>query len=97
MSESKSKFIFGTTLFFLFIVQIGGLIGTDIINNFDASFEVTYTGNPWLDTFTFAFNNFGVFFTLMTVSSEFFLFGTVIIGAYIVTLLYIAIELGRGI
>lgn len=93
---SKALFIFSTTVFFLFIIQVSGMAGQSIIEGFDASVTVQSSGNFIIDFIANFLNNIGVFLGLMSVNSSFGLFGTVIISAYIVTLLYILIATYKG-
>lgn len=94
---TKLGFIFASTLFFLFVVQVGGMIGQNVLTGFDTDFTAP-SAPTGIDTVLFGFiSNFGVFISLMSVSSEFFLFGSVVIGAYVIAMLYIAIEVIRGI
>jgi hypothetical protein len=94
---SKIQFIFATTIFFLFVVNVSGLIGETFVEGFDASFTLNSTGNWVVDSFLFVFNNIATFFTLMGTSSEFFLFGAVVVGAYTLSMFYLVIEVIRGI
>lgn len=81
----------------LFVVNVGALYGNSIISDFDASFTVNQSGIPLLDFLTFVANNFSLFFTLMTVSSDLFLVGSVMMASIAITFLYIGIEVFRGV
>ncbi len=80
----------------LFIVETSALIGPDLIQDFNPAFALNTTGFGPLDFLIFVVNNIGVFFGLMSVSSGFFMLGTVLIPAFILGLLYVLIEVFRG-
>ena len=91
------SFIFTTTIFFLFIVMVEGYLGqVGLVSGFNPVFIIPQTGIAIVDALGFVASNVGVFFGLMLVSSTFFIFNSVIIGAYTLSMLYIMLRLIRG-
>lgn len=97
MGDSKVFFIISITMFFFFIVQITGLWGASFLSNSDINFTPPPAPTSILDALSFVVGNFGVFFAIMTVSSGFLVFGTVIVLAYSVGMLWAILELIRGV
>lgn len=97
---TKVFFILGITTFFLFLVQATALFGASSLIN--ANIEgfvppIAPTTIDFFGTLTFVVANFGVFFTLMTISSTFLIVGSVIFVAYGFAMLWAILELIRGI
>jgi len=95
---SKLQFIFTTTVFFLFIIQMSAILGVDIISSqIPSSITPPSAPNSIIDIFGYIVSNFGIFFQLMTVSSTFLIFGSVILTAYVISMIWVILELVRGI
>ena len=95
---TKVFFIIGITMFFLFIVQISAMWGTTILNNTNnLSFTAPAPPSNILDALGYIVANFGIFFTIMSVSSGFLIFGSVIVIAYVIGMFWAVLELIRGV
>lgn len=70
-------------------------------SGFVEGFEVTTafesTGISVLDLIIGVVNNIGIFIALLGTSSEFFLFGSVLVTAYVFSMIYLLVELLRGV
>jgi hypothetical protein len=93
----KVYFIFATVLFFLFITQVSALVGVSVLSNVPVGFTPPPPPTSILDVLGFVVNNFVLFFKLMTVSSDFLIFGSVVITTFVIALLWAILELVRGI
>lgn len=94
MGISRIGFIVASTIFFLFVIQIGGAIGEPIITGFDPA--TTFNQSIQTDPVKGFFNNIGYFQQLMAIDSSVFLFGTVLITAYILGMVIVVLEMIRG-
>lgn len=93
---SKLGFIFTSTLFFLFIVNISAMLGASVIDGFEIA-EFTSSGNWFLDLLTLVYNNLQIFINLIGTSSSFALFNGIILVAYSLGLVWAILELARGV
>lgn len=95
---SKLGFIFAGSVFFFFIAQVSAIVGVSFLSG-GVSGNVTPPDAPTsiLDTIFYVVNNFAIFFTLMTVSSGFAIFGGVVVVAYVIGLIWAILELVRGV
>ena len=93
---TKLEFLLFYSLFMFFIVTIGGMAGATIVKN--APPPPTIPSEPTLlDYLVWWVSNIGYFFKLMTVSSDYLLFGSLILAPFLVALIYIIVEVVRGI
>lgn len=97
MVQSKVGYLFGFTIFFFFLIQIGALAGVEILGGAAAGFTSPAPPTDPITTLLYVINNIGIFFTLMGASSEFFLLGTILIPAMTITLFWAILELIRGV
>jgi len=93
---NKLDFILFYSMFLFFIVQIGSMAGINIVKNAPAPPSLPPKPTV-LDYLVYPFQNIGYFFSLMRVSSDYLLFGSLILVPYIITLIWIIIELVRGV
>lgn len=92
---TKLQFIYFYAVFLFFVVEIGALMGVSIVK--DAPSPPTIPPQPTVwDYLTWPIANIGYFFQLMLVSSDFFLFGALVLTPFIIGLIWIAIETMRG-
>lgn len=94
---SKLGFIIGSTIFFLFIVQVSAYVGTELVSGFEPSTTTNFTGISVLDLIIGVVNNVGIFIALIGVSSEFSLFNGTILLAYATGMIWAIVELLRGV
>lgn len=95
---SKVWFILASTIFVLFLIQVGAMIGASIVTGGGTS--ITTPTAPSADPISNAIwvvQNIGFFFTLMTVDSSFLIFGSVIILGYVISMIWAVIEVIRGV
>ena len=93
---NKIDFILFYSMFLFFIVQIGSMAGINIVEN--APSPPSLPPQPTaFDYLIYPFQNIGYFFDLMRVSTNYCLFGSLILVPYIITLIWIIIEFVRGI
>ncbi len=93
---NKLSFILFYSTFLFFIMQISAMAGADIVQN--APTTPTMSGTPNVVTYlVWVFANMGYFFSLMAVSSEFFLFGVFILTPFIIGMVWTILELARGV
>lgn len=93
---TKLEFILFYSLFLGFVVQLSSMAGAAIIKN--APPPPTIPPEPTvLDYIVYPILNLGYFFRLMGVSTDFMLFGTLVLTPLIVGLIYLIIELVRGV
>jgi len=95
-SFTSVGFLFLSTVFFLFIVNVSAIVGVDLVEGFEVSTASNFTGISIVDLIIGVVNNFSIFLGLLTVSSEFFLFGSVVITAYAFTVIFMLVQLLRG-
>ena len=94
---TKLGYIFASTGFFLFVVFVSTLIGENIVTGFEIEPVINLTGIGILDLIIGVVNNLFLFTALVQTSSEFFLFGTVLVTAYSVGMIWAIVELLRGV
>jgi hypothetical protein len=93
---TKLQFIYFYALFLFFVIQIGSMAGYTIVKN--APPAPTIPPEPTiLDYITYPIANIGYFFKLMMTSSDYFLFGALILTPFIVAMLWVILEFVRGI
>lgn len=91
---TRIGYVVFTTLFLFFVIQVSALVGASIIAGFDAVPVSVNTGNLTILTFPlFILENFFIFISLMSVSSEFLLLGTILIPAFVIGFLWAVIEI----
>ncbi len=96
MGLSKLEFILFYSTFLFFIMQLSAMAGYTVISNAPPTPELSGTPSV-LDSLIWVFANLGYFFALMTVSTEFFLFGVMILTPFVVGVVWMLLELARGI
>lgn len=98
---TKVFFILASTIFFLFVVNVAGNMGQTVISGFTPSAltpsNTTVAGVDPLSSLFYVTQNLAVFFQLMFISSEWFLFGSIIIGGYVIAMLWAILEIIRGV
>jgi hypothetical protein len=93
---TKLEFILFYALFLFFITQISAMAGASILKN--APPPPTIPPEPTIvDYIVYPIQNIGYFFRLMLVSSDFALFGTLILVPFLIALVWIILELVRGV
>jgi hypothetical protein len=93
---TKLQFVYFYALFLFFVIQIGSMAGYTIVKN--APSAPTIPPEPTVvDYITYPIKNIGYFFKLMMTSSDYFLFGTLILMPLIIAMLYAILEFIRGI
>lgn len=96
MMITKIEFILFYSIFLMFVIQISSMAGATIIKN--APPPPTIPPEPTvLDYIVYPIKNIGYFFKLMTVSTDFLLLGSVLFTPFLITLIWIIIELVRGV
>ncbi len=93
----KIQFILFYTTFFFFIAQVTGMAGQSLISGVTTSITPPPAPTSILDTIGYVVNNIGFFFSLMTISTTYMLFGILIVSPFIITMLWILLEMIRGI
>ena len=74
------------------------MLGASAIAGFDASASsFVTTGNWFVDLLVLVGNNVSIFFSLMSVSSEYALFNGIILAAYSLSMVWAVLELARGV
>lgn len=92
---TKLEFILFYSLFLGFVVQMSALAGANIVK--DAPPPPTIPPEPTIiDYIVYPIKNIGYFFRLMAVSSDFLLFGALLLSPFLVGLIWTIIELVRG-
>lgn len=92
---TKLEFILFYSLFLSFVVQLSAMAGATIIKN--APPPPTIPPQPTIvDYIVWPILNAGYFFKLMSVSSDFLLFGSLILTPFLIALIFLIIELVRG-
>ena len=97
MGLTKTDFILADVVFLFFVIQISALAGVSILNSTGITFTPPAPPTDPITFLLYIFNNIGIFFTLMGLSSQFFLIGAVLIVPLSIALLWAVIELIRGI
>jgi hypothetical protein len=93
---TKLEFVLFYSLFMFFIITISSMAGATIVKN--APPPPTIPSEPTLiDYLIWWVNNIGYFFKLMSVSSDYLLFGALILTPFLITLIYLIIEVVRGV
>jgi len=86
---TKLEFILFYSFFLFFVMQISAMAGTSIVSGIAPPKAPTGIGDAVL-------SNFGYFFKMMTVSTTFGIFGTLILTPLVIGLIWIIIETIRG-
>jgi len=90
---TKYTILMAYTTFLFFVMQIGSMAGATLIKNAP---EPPTPPEAITDIFgfaTFIVNNIVYFFTLMTVSSDYLIFGLVVLTPFVIFLIWIVLEL----
>jgi hypothetical protein len=90
---SNTIFILSITVFFLAVIQLSALFGVSFLGGNIEFVAPSEAPTGILEGIAFFFLQFGVFFQLMTVSSEFLIFGSVLIIGYTIAMLWAIAEL----
>lgn len=93
MVETKLQFILFYTLFIFFVVTISAYAGYDIILETQDLASIPETGINLLNPL----QTFGIFFALLSVSTEYVLLGALLIVPYSIAVVYVILEFARGI
>jgi hypothetical protein len=93
---TKLEFILYYTIVLFFIMQITSMAGASLVSGVNAP---TPPDPPHgaLDTIGWVVGNIGYFFQLMGTSTTFTLFGTLILTPFLIVLIWIVIEIIRGV
>jgi len=94
------EFLVGYTTFFLFSTYLFGLIGQTVFSSVATPSVACEIDAGWLAVFQMiacAGSNFIYFFTLMTISTEYQLLGTVLITPFLVGVLWVIVSWMRGV
>jgi hypothetical protein len=105
---TKLQFLLFYTIFLFFITQISAMAGESIVSgipppNVPSQPSGSYGGGivGFFDSIgyliRYIFTNIGYFFTLMRASTTFALFGAVILTPFVIVLIWIILELIRGV
>ena len=105
---TKIQFIMGYSIFLFFLMQLSSMAGQAIVSGIsppDVPSKPTFpnqTGivgflNTVLDMIQYLFHNIGYFFKLMGASTTFGIFGAVVLTPFTIVLVWIILELIRGI
>lgn len=95
---TKVFFILGLTVFVFFIINVSAMVGVSSITG-QTNIEIPET-RPTADPISallYIPQNIGIFFQLMTLSSTFSIFGTVLLFGYGVAMFWAILELVRGV
>jgi len=93
MMITKIEFVFFYTLFLLFVIYISGMAGRTIFASNPAFENVPTDAATILNPLA----NFGFWISLLTISTEYQILFTLVMLPMIVTLVWILIELARGV
>jgi hypothetical protein len=95
ITATKVWFILYYSLFLFTIIEISALAGSDLIKN--SPTPPTIPPNPsGFDYLVFVLNNVGYFFTLMTISTEYAIFGVIVLTPFTIAMIWAILELIRG-
>jgi hypothetical protein len=108
MMVTKIQFIMGYSLFLFFLMQISAMAGESIVSGIEAPSVPTSPTTPtqggfwgfWdglVNIIGYIFSNIGYFFKLMGASTTFGIFGAVVLTPFVITLVWIILELIRGV
>jgi len=89
---SKYTILLGYTTFLFFVIQISAMAGATLIKNAPSPPAAPSTPGA-LELLSFILNNIVFFFNLMAISTDFLIFGAVVLTPFIIFLLWIIIEL----
>lgn len=105
---TKIQFILTYSIFLFFIIQISGMAGETIVSGIDPPDIPKEPTSPdrggfwgfWdsiVGIIRYIYGNIAYFFKMMGASTTFGLFGAVILTPFVITLIFVIIELIRGI
>lgn len=92
MNLTPITFLVSVTAFFMFIAQIGAMMGTDIIATGTLTLPTT-SPNSLPNAITWFFENIFIFFQLMTISTEFALFGALVLTPIAIGIVWVILDL----
>jgi hypothetical protein len=92
-SVGRYQFLLAYTTFLFFIIQISSMAGQTIVQNAPTPPVLPASAPSAIDIIGFVLGNVGYFFLLMLVSTNYLLFGIIILLPFVITLLVIVIEI----
>lgn len=93
---TKLEFIIFYSIFLFFTIQISSMAGAYILSGVSSPTAPTKPSGI-IDSIGWVVSNIGYFFKMMTVSTEFALFGAVVLTPFLIALIWIVIEVIRGV